>query len=133
VIWAGVVASYPDMLERWRRPNSTPATIPTRSRRWRQRLVEEYGTPAENPEFWASISANSYLSDLSGPIQLHHGDADTSVPIEFSELLEQQIQDASGEVEYYVYPGDEHNLSVNFGTAMQRSVAFFDTYLKDTP
>jgi dipeptidyl aminopeptidase/acylaminoacyl peptidase len=93
-------------------------------------LLDTYGAPDENPEFWAAISANSYLSDLSGPIQLHHGTADTSVPVEFSEILETQMQAANQPVELYVYEGDNHNISNNFSTAMQRSIQFFDLYLK---
>jgi dipeptidyl aminopeptidase/acylaminoacyl peptidase len=132
VIWAGVVASYPDLLERWRRRNPTtpPPDIPQRARRWREELVNTYGTPEQNPQFWASISANSYVKDLSGPIQLHHGTADESVPVEFSTWLTEQIQTVRGSVESYTYEGDNHNLSNNFTTAMMRSVAFFDAYLK---
>lgn len=134
VIWAGVVASYPDMLERWRRRNTPPPSgnvaNPNPARRWRQELVEQYGTPEENPEFWASISANSYLSDLSGPVQLHHGTADTSVPVEFSDMLNQQIQAVGGVVEYFTYPGDNHNISNNLSRALARSVQFFDKYVK---
>ena len=133
VIWAGVVASYPDLLSRWRRQPSTfqpsPRT-PESARRWRQELTETYGTPEENPAFWAAISPNSYIADLSGPIQLHHGTADTSVPLEFSDTLNEQIKLVGGTVEYYTYPGDDHNLAANLGTALARSVAFFDTYLK---
>ncbi|MEZ4861942.1 MAG: alpha/beta fold hydrolase [Caldilineaceae bacterium] len=132
VIWAGVVGSYPDLLERWRRPNNAPPPepIPERARRWRQELTEKYGTPAENPTFWAAISPNSYVVDLSGPIQLHHGTADESVPPEFSDILAAQIKAVGGTVESYVYPGDNHNLSGNLGTALARSVAFFDKYVK---
>ncbi|HMN27028.1 MAG TPA: alpha/beta fold hydrolase [Caldilineaceae bacterium] len=128
VIWAGVVASYPDMINNWRRP--VPATIPTRARRWRQELISQYGTPEENPAFWASISANSYLADLSGPLQLHQGTNDEDVNPEFSATLKQQLDAAGQPSEYYVYEGDNHNLSINFNTAMQRSLEFFDRYLK---
>jgi len=92
--------------------------------------VETYGSPQENPQFWQSISANAYLQDLSGPVQLHHGTADTSVPLEFSILLNEQIQAAGGTVEFYEYPGDNHNLSNYFSSAMQRSVEFFDRFVK---
>ena len=82
VIWAGVVGSYPDMLNRWRRSSGpTPTPSPSCPRRWRSDWVEHYGTPEENPQFWNAISANSYLADLSGPVQLHHGDADETVPL----------------------------------------------------
>jgi uncharacterized protein len=133
VIWAGVVASYPDLVTRWRR-TPTPggadpgATVPLRG--WRSELVRTYGAPEANPAFWASISANSQLADLSGPLQLHHGTADTSVPAEFSETLHQQVQEAGGIVELYIYPGADHNLSAPFAVAMQRTIEFFDRYLK---
>ncbi len=136
VIWAGVVASYADLFAQWRRPTSGGAQVvpPSTSLRrgWRTELVEQYGTPEENPEFWDSISANSYLGELSSPIQLHHGTADTSVPVLFSELLNEQIIAVDGNSELYLYPGDNHNLSQNFGTAMARTIRFFDEHVKGT-
>jgi uncharacterized protein len=131
VIWAGVVASYPDLLNNWRRGSFTPPPgIPPTARRWRQVLVEKYGSPEENPAFWNSISANSYLKDISGPVQLHHGTADSSVPVEFSEKLDQQLKEAGKTSELFIYQGDDHNLSANIGIALNRSVEFFDKYLK---
>jgi uncharacterized protein len=132
VIWAGVVASYSDLVNNWRRrnPDSTPQPSPSGARRWRQLLQELYGTPEQNAPFWNSISSNSYLSDISGPLQLHHGTADTSVPVQFSQTLEEQMKAANKEVELYIYQGDDHNLSNSFSVAMQRSVEFFDRYLK---
>lgn len=129
IIWAGVVASYPDLLNNWRRRN--PSVSPSATNRgWRQFLVAQYGDPGQNPDFWNSISANAYLSDISGPIQLHHGTADTSVPLAFSEKLDEQLKAAGKLSELYVYQGDDHNIANNFGTAITRSVKFFDTYLK---
>jgi fermentation-respiration switch protein FrsA (DUF1100 family) len=130
VIWAGVVGSYPDLLYNWRRgPAASPDSSP-RPGSWRSTFVDIYGSPEENPEFWNSISANSYLSDISGPIQLHHGTADEDVPLEFSETLFYQMLDAKQYVELYKYEGDNHNISNNFSTAMQRTIEFFDRYLK---
>jgi dipeptidyl aminopeptidase/acylaminoacyl peptidase len=132
VIWAGVVASYPDLINNWRRgtTTNTPQPIPSGARRWRQVLLDEYGTPEQNPTFWASISANSFLSDISGPLQLHHGSADTSVPIEFSQKLKTQMDAAEKLAELYTYPGDDHNIAANFNTAMKRSIEFFDIHVK---
>lgn len=134
VIWAGVVGSYPDLIARWRpnRPTPTPDPLgtPADGRGWRWSWIEQFGTPEENPEFWASISANSYLSDLSGPVQLHHGTADASVPLVFSTLLAEQITAAGRPVEYFEYEGDNHNLSGFFVMAMTRTIAFFDENLK---
>lgn len=129
VIWAGVVGSYVDLATRWR-PTPTPGGTPVPTRGWRMRLAQEFGSPEANPAFWDSISANAYLQDLSGPVQLHHGTSDTSVPLAFSETLFDQIQQVGGEVELFVYPGADHNLSQPFSVAMQRTIEFFDRYLK---
>lgn len=131
VIWAGVVASYPDLLDRWSRRRDEPG--PTRTPRpgsWRLSLIELYGSPLANPAFWDSLSSNSYLADLSGPLQLHHGTADDSVPLEFSQSLLQQVQAVGGQAELFEYPGDNHNISAYFSLAMQRSIDFFDLHLK---
>jgi len=131
VIWAGVVAPYSDLLSRWRRPNSPTPVVPSSARRWRDNFVATYGSPEANPAFWDSISPNAYLGDVSGPIQIHHGSADTSVPIEFSETLARQLEEVKKPVELYTYKGDDHNLSKNFATAVKRSVEFFDKYVKN--
>ncbi len=130
VIWGGVVASYPDLLTKWRRTSPTPPSTSGLSRGWRQLLTQTYGDPATNPKFWNSISANSYLKNISGPIQLHHGEADASVPVEFSRTLADQLKKEGKIVELYTYPGDDHNISSNLGVALSRSVEFFDKYLK---
>ena len=138
VIWAGVVAPYADLVARWRRQNAgsgsgSSSSVPSGAVRWRDRFAAEYGSPEENPEFWASISPNSYLAEGVAPIQLHHGTADADVPLAFSDTLARQLEDAGQEVEYYVYRGDNHNLSNNLALALRRSVAFFDRHVKGAP
>ena len=131
VIWAGVVGSYPDMLYRWRRSNSVATPVVSSSaRRWRQAWLQEFGTPEENPAFWNAVSSNTYVGDISGPVQLHHGTNDESVPLEMSQILNQQLLDAGKTVELHVYDGDNHNLSGYFTLAMGRTIEFFDRYLK---
>jgi dipeptidyl aminopeptidase/acylaminoacyl peptidase len=130
VIWAGVVGSYEDMLYNWHRGGGPTPTPRPDGRSWRLNWVESYGSPEENPAFWNSVSANSYLNDISGPLQLHHGTTDEDVPVEFSETLFMQLLNANKMVELYTYEGDNHNLSHNFTTAMNRTIEFFDRYLK---
>ena len=132
VIWAGVVASYPDLMCCWRRsqpfPTPTPNPTPRLARGWRL-WSDLYGSPEENPAFWDGISANAYLSDISGPLQLHHGTADEDVPYEFSVNLYNQMLALDLPVEYYQYEGDNHNLSNFFTLAMTRTLEFYERYL----
>jgi len=132
VIWAGVVAPYPDLFARGPRPTpdaTSLAAFPGRGR-WRTQWLELYGAPEENPAFWNGISANAFLADLSGPIQLHHGTADESVPLAASQTLYDEMTEMALPVEFYTYEGDNHNLAGFFSTAMNRTLEFFDRYLK---
>jgi fermentation-respiration switch protein FrsA (DUF1100 family) len=136
VIWAGVVGTYSDLLNNWhqRSAENFPAPpYPGGARRWRQDLIDEYGAPAVNPQFWDSISPNTYVADLSGPLQLHHDIADSEVPSRFSQELYDEVKQAGKTTELYTYPGDDHNIAQNFGLAMQRTIAFFNKYVKASP
>ncbi|HLF25585.1 MAG TPA: prolyl oligopeptidase family serine peptidase [Anaerolineae bacterium] len=132
VIWAGTVAPLAEQLDMWGRGTGGGLRPPHSASGGSGNLAEQYGTPEENPEFWASLSANSYLGDLSGPLQLHHGTADTEVPLSFSQALYDQVKQAGQTAELYTYPGGNHNFSQGFDLAMQRTVEFFDKYVKGT-
>ncbi|MDD5771854.1 MAG: prolyl oligopeptidase family serine peptidase [bacterium] len=121
--WAGVVGSYKDMLEtynnkiRFLKNGDNP-------------LVAKYGLPGKNNEFWNRLDPYSFLNDISAPVQLHHGTADKSVPIELSIHLKEELQKLNKKVEYYEYTGDDHNISRNSDIAWQRTITFFKNELK---
>jgi dipeptidyl aminopeptidase/acylaminoacyl peptidase len=134
VIWSGVVGSYPDMLCCWHHPSPRVPTLspdPDYHTSWRNEWLKLYGTPEENPTFWEGISANTYMADLSGPVQIQHDVGDSEVPLKFSQDLYQEILAAGQKAEYYEYPGDDHNIATYFSLAMQRTLEFFNRYLKD--
>jgi dipeptidyl aminopeptidase/acylaminoacyl peptidase len=135
VIWAGVVAPIEVVWEERQEwianrlpptptpgPNGTPGPI--------TEGIFAHGSFEENPEFWTSVDPVFHLEKLSGPIQLHHGTSDASVPVGFSEDLYARLQAVNQPAELYLYEGDNHNLSNQFATAMERSVAFFDEHVK---
>ena len=132
VIWAGVVANYEDLANNWRRSRPfMPSQREQITRRpGRQSLIAKYGDFQANPHFWQSIAPISFVKDVSGPIQIHHGTADEEVPVLFSERLRDALKEEGKPVEMYTYEGDDHNVSQNLGLALERSVAFFDRYLK---
>ncbi|MFK7805703.1 MAG: alpha/beta hydrolase family protein [Anaerolineae bacterium] len=135
VLWGGVVVNYDDLLELWRPrqangANATAEFFVNLRQEWREEWNEQYGSVEENPEFWRSVSSNSYLTDISGPIQLHHAIDDAIVPALFSEILQAEAEEAGVASELFLYEVDNHNISNNFWTAMQRSVDFFDLHVK---
>jgi dipeptidyl aminopeptidase/acylaminoacyl peptidase len=127
VIWAGVVGDWQDLIERYRKripwmngPSGSSASA----------FLEKYGSPSAEVTFWNTTDAYNYLKDLGGPIQLHHGTADDSVPVEFSRHLHEAMEMAGKTSELYEYPGGDHNISgANFTRAMDRTVEFFKRIL----
>ena len=123
VFWAGVVGSYVDMLETY---------IPRISflQRLSPPVIEEFSLPSENPEYWNMIDPFYYLDDITTPVQLHHGNSDSSVPVELSISLYNALLAASKEVELFQYPGMDHNFfGEAFNEAMSRTVEFFKKHL----
>ncbi len=136
-IWAGVVGTYQDLAKnhhggKANRPHPSPNTgEPTRPLSGRSLLAQQNGDIATNPQFWASIDPMTYINDITAPIQIQHGTADEEVPYVLSTKLDTTLKNAGKVVEFYSYEGDNHNLSNNLDTALERSVAFFDKYLKN--
>jgi uncharacterized protein len=122
VMWAGVVGSFEDMLETYNLRIPFMRNMPT--------LVDQYGLPSQNPTFWNTIDPYNYLNDFSGAVQIHHGTADDSVPVELSINLYNSLKEKNKATEYFEYQGADHNLNGVSGTAMSRSVTFFKKYLE---
>lgn len=124
---AGVVGSAEDLFYNWRRTTWRPPSglIPTR-----QQLVEQYGEPKDNPDFWGRVSAINYVKYVAGPVQLQHGTNDESVPKVFSDNLQHALLEAKRPVEYFIYEGGDHQFSSTSGTALSRLLAHFGRYLR---
>ena len=132
IIWAGVVGTYDDLINNWQRRvtySPPPQQLALRNQS-RAKLIEKYGTPKTNPQFWHSVDPNYHLFDITASIQIHAGLSDEQVPWSFSQGLYVRLKKLNKTVEFYTYPDDNHNISNNLSLALQRSVEFFDKYLK---
>ncbi len=134
VIWGGVVGSYEDIMREWwskRRNTFTPSQRELNSNRpSRQLFINQYGEPKDGNEFWDSISPKTYISDIKTPIELDHGNNDETVPVELSRVFAENLQKNGKIVVLNTYPGSNHNIDQDFNLAMQRTIEFFDKYLK---
>jgi len=135
VIWAGVVGTYQELMTKWTRTRPwqpSPREAASHVRSIRQHLTEKYGNSEQNPEFWQSIDPRYFIKNISGPLELHQGLADEEVPPVFSESLANDLKKAGKTIELFEYEGADHNISEPaFSTASNRSISFFDKYLKD--
>lgn len=120
VLFAPVSGDNRDNFDKWvsRRPETA------------QRIIDLYGSPDINPEFWDNISAINFLENITTPIMLHHGTADDSVPLEWSERLNGAMKQASKDMTFYVYEGEPHEFINAWPLVMRRTTEFFDFYLK---
>jgi uncharacterized protein len=117
-LWAGVVGSYTDMLETY---NDKIPFLKNAD----DLLIRQNGLPSSNEKFWSKLEPYNYLQDITAKVQLQHGTADDSVPVELSRILKQALEGAGKSVEYFEYEGDDHNIAQSLGTAWQRTIEFY--------
>jgi uncharacterized protein len=126
VIAGGVVGSLEDIAYQWPENEIPPDVVPIRDR-----ILAQIGTPAQNPAFWHDGSAINYVSDITAPVQINHGDADAVVPLTFPQHLNAALTAAHKTHEFYIYPGGDHQFSAG-GTRLlffDRSTAFLNANL----
>ncbi len=71
-------------------------------------------------------SLTNYLDWIRAPIQIHQGGADEAVPQQWSDAFVETMNVKEKDIEYYTYPGDDHNFTQgNWGTVMQRTMVFY--------
>lgn len=97
------------------------------------------GTPTPMPTplvtgLTERLSAINYLRYLSGPVSIHHGEADTEVSPQNSVRVAERLREEGRAYEYFTYPGQPHTFYGD-GAALfiRRVVAFFDRNLKQRP
>ncbi len=128
VMAGGVVASAGDILYNWN-PNipGGPGGLPPGIIPVRDELVASYGDPRENRGFWHDISAINYLEEVRGPVQIHHGTYDESVPVLFSQRLAEKLQSLGKPHELFIYEGGNHQFTLpeQRRLFLERSVSLF--------
>ena len=132
VIWAGAVYSYDDfaqygITDTTYTPPATPQTEQTPDpRRGTRSIIDTYGFPDTQVEYWRAVSLTENIAFLEHPLQLHHAEDDSVVNIAYSIDLAAVLEENGKEFEFHSYEGGGHNLaSPYFNQAIQRTVEFF--------
>lgn len=132
VIWSGVVGSYQDIIYNWQdKVSYKPEALDLYLRNLGlSQMLAINSTPIQNPTFWNSIDPTTNLNYINAPFQIHVGLNDNQVPPNFSKSLSDKMNKQGKFVEYYEYPGANHDINQSFDLAMKRTIEFFDHYLK---
>lgn len=80
---------------------------------------------------YLQASPIQHVTQDDPPMMLYHGDADELVPISFASKMHEKLQQAGVACEYLVLPGRSHIMAFVDAKGINRSIAFFDRYLKD--
>lgn len=106
-------------------------TVPGRSG-VASRLVEAFGSPEEQPERWAGLSARTYADRITEPVLIHHGSADDTCPPVWSEQTQAAFVAAGVDSELITYDGEGHAFGPRFEDSMATTIAFLREELEIT-
>jgi dipeptidyl-peptidase-4 len=88
-------------------------------------------TPDQNPDGYDKANLLNYVKNLKGRLLIIHSTVDPVVVWQHSLMFLRKCIDEGKQVDYFVYPGDEHNM---FGKdrvhLMTKVTQYFDDFLK---
>ena len=88
-------------------------------------------TPQENPEGYENSNLLNKVDKLEGKLLIIHGTKDPTVVWQNSLQFIKQAIDQDKDIDYFVYPGHEHNMrGMNRAHLYKKIASFFDVYLK---
>lgn len=94
-----------------------------------RRIARAYGLPDDAPGFWRAASARPYLDRVTEPVLVHHGTADDTCPIRWSERTVDALEDGGADVTFYRYRGEGHTFESQWRRSIERTTDFFDQHL----
>lgn len=74
-------------------------------------------------------SLDLYFDRINASLQLHQGTLDDAVPKEWSDSLVKKLESLDKSIDYFVYPGADHNLKPSWNTVVLRDLSFFKKHL----
>lgn len=122
VAFAPVSSDAVDNFDRWIRRDPARDGVAAR-------ILRRHGEPADNPDFWAGISARTYFADITEPVLIHHGTADDTCPPRWSRETARLMEAAGVGVTLRTYPGEGHAFGPQFELSMQRTDRFLRRHL----
>ncbi len=130
VLFAPISMDYRDNYNKWILNRAPDTMRKYGSPAMRTKIIALYGSPDQNPAFWNRISPKTYLDNVTEPVMIHQGTADKDVSPDWTIKLDESLKAKGKNVTLYLYDGEPHEFINAWPLVMQRSVEFFDKYLK---
>ncbi len=121
VVFAPVSSDFIDNFNRW-----TVAERPDAA----AEAYRRYGTPEQEPEFYAGLSARTYFDRITEPVLIHHGTLDDSCPIRWSRETQRLLRQAGVDSRLEIYRGEQHAFGPQWPLSMERTVRFLRRQLR---
>ncbi|MEE1835531.1 alpha/beta hydrolase family protein [Streptomyces sp. SP17KL33] len=121
VVFAPVSSRPAENIDHFQRSDGDPVVA---------EIEAAHGTPASNPTFWREVSPLTYVDRVTEPLLIHHGTADATCPLAWSERTTAEFEAAGKDVRLIKYPGEGHTFAPQWPTSMRHTVAFFDAHLR---
>ncbi len=74
-----------------------------------------------------NYSIDRYFDWINIPVQIHQGTADEAVPKVWSDNLSKALKGKEKTVNYFVYPGADHNMKSGWDSVVTRDLEFFQS------
>ncbi len=71
----------------------------------------------------------NFVDRIEAPMQLHQGTSDPAVPVVWNDQFVAMLKEKEKGIEYFVYPGTDHNLQPAWNTVITRDIEFFRKHL----
>jgi len=95
-----------------------------------KQILEDIYGDWENPESFISISPETYFQNIQAPIQMYFGTNDASCPIAWGYEIETALTESQKDIEFIVYPWEQHEFGPQWQNFMESSADFFNTELR---
>lgn len=89
-----------------------------------------HGSPEQDPTFWAEAAPITYVDRVTEPLLIHHGTADDTCPLEWSQVTAAAFEAAEKDVELLTYEGEGHAFGPQWPDSMNATMDFFAAHLR---
>lgn len=95
-----------------------------------QEIYVMFGSPRENPGFYADLSPRTFFDRITEPLLVHHGTADATCPPRWATETQRAMRAAGVRSRLRWYDGEDHAFYARWQDSMDHTIAFLRRQLE---